>query len=100
MSIRSDHGIARRCGIALLSTLALSLLLSWPFLLKNHHHADFEETTHCAVCLFASTHVVASPEPVDVSRHPTLLGRITTADQPVIVSIPVRTPCGRAPPTA
>jgi hypothetical protein len=98
--IGREHTLLFRFRIALLSVLALSLLICWPYVLKNHHHADFEETTHCAVCLFASTHVVSTPEPIDATFHPTLLGEIPTADEPVVASLPAHAPCGRAPPTA
>jgi hypothetical protein len=52
----------------ILAGLAIAGFVGTPFLLTHHHHSDFSQNQHCAICAFASAHATppATPQAFDL----------------------------------
>jgi hypothetical protein len=82
-------------------TLAISLALLFtgsPVLLESHVHEAYDDTTHCALCSFASTAVAIAGQPVRVPVAPARTDMVRPASQNVQVLYEPAANRTRAPP--
>lgn len=84
---------------ALVAILAVTLFAAAPLLLENHHHSELSPSAHCAVCAFASAHIVPAGASAGVTLDLASSPQPFAQDETLASAPATYTRNERAPPT-
>jgi hypothetical protein len=85
-------------ALAILALVAVMFFVAAPYLIKNHHHSDFEGDALCALCLFASAQIDAARPPMEANNPFFLIGELSADDESPRTLLLSHTDDARAPP--
>jgi hypothetical protein len=91
---------SHRLHAAVLALLAAAFFVATPFLLGSHHHSDWGEDFHCALCLLASAQVSPAAAQFEPAPAPEPVARAETPSDTIFLRPRTHPHQGRAPPAA